>query len=375
MANVSGTSGNDFIHRTGDGRIVPVGFNEVTEVTTGNDTINGLASDDILFGDSGNDFLNGGLGADQLDGGAGDDWADYAGAASGVTASLANPAVNTGEATGDTYISIERLRGSNFNDTLIGDADLNFLRGGLGADALNGGAGFDYADYIGAAAGLTVSLANPAINTGEAAGDTYISIGGLRGSDFNDTLIGDANSNILRGGLGADVLNGGGGFNSAGYQNATAGGVTASLANSAVNTGEAAGDTYASIEGLVGSNFNDTLIGDADNNFLRGGPGADNLNGGGGFDFADYIEAETGLTANLANPATNTEEATGDTYISIEGLRGSDFNDTLIGDAGINEVRGGAAATISSPTTAAPRQSSMARPAMTQSMAAPATIT
>ena len=160
-------------------------------------------------------------------------------------------------------------------------------------------AAFDTAYYGGATAGVTASLTNPAINTGEAAGDTYISIEGLLGSDFNDTLIGDANGNNLRGGLGADVLNGGGGSDFANYSS-SASGLTASLANPSVNNGDAAGDTYISIEGLIGSAFNDTLIGDDNNNFLRGGPGADVLDGGGGSDYADYIGAAAGVTASLA---------------------------------------------------------------------------
>ena len=98
-----------------------------------------------------------------------------------------------------------------FNDTLIGDANNNELRGGSGADVLNGGGGFDFAGYQNAGVGVIASLANPASNTGDAAGDTYISIEGLRGSDFDDTLIGDANDNTLEGGAGADVLSGGAG--------------------------------------------------------------------------------------------------------------------------------------------------------------------
>ena len=139
---------------------------------------------------------------------AGFDYADYDTA---VTANLANPALNTGEAAGDTYISIEGLLGSVFNDVLIGDANNNELRGGTGADVLDGGGGFDFAGYQNAGAGVIASLANPAGNTGDAQGDTYTSIEGLRGSDFNDTLIGDGNDNILEGGLGADILNGGAG--------------------------------------------------------------------------------------------------------------------------------------------------------------------
>ena len=57
MATVNGTPGKDFIHRAGDGRIAPAGYNDITGVTTGDDTINGLAGDDIIFGDSGDDVL------------------------------------------------------------------------------------------------------------------------------------------------------------------------------------------------------------------------------------------------------------------------------------------------------------------------------
>ena len=144
-----------------------------------------------------------------MNGGGGNDYADYIDSPIGLTVSLANPAINTGIAAGDTYTSIERLRGSDFNDTLIGDANNNSLRGGLGADVLNGGDGIDFASYAGSAIGVTASFANPAVNTGEAAGDTYTSIEGLRCSDFNDTLIGDGNNNFLQGGLGADALDGG----------------------------------------------------------------------------------------------------------------------------------------------------------------------
>ena len=41
MANVVGTSGNDFIHRSGDGHTPPSGFNEIIGVTEDADNIEG----------------------------------------------------------------------------------------------------------------------------------------------------------------------------------------------------------------------------------------------------------------------------------------------------------------------------------------------
>ena len=172
-----------------------------------------------MIGDGGSNRLRGGTGADQLDGGGGFDVADYINSSTGLVVDMLNPNNDTGEAAGDTYTSIESLRGSSFNDTLRADNGGRILEGGTGGDALIGGTGFDFAAYWNSASGVTVSLADPLQNTGEAFGDTYSSIEGLIGSSSADTLIGDANNNVLRGSLGADVLNGGGGIDTADYSN------------------------------------------------------------------------------------------------------------------------------------------------------------
>ena len=144
----------------------------------------------------------------------------------------------------------------------------------MGNDTLNGGLGFDYADYRNASASVTVNLGTRT-SSGADGVDTLIGIEGARGSGFNDTLIGSAADNRLDGAGGQDSLNGGGGVDYAGYnENDARIGVRASLANPSANTGDAAGDVYVSIEGLIGSRRDDVLIGNGGANILAGGRAA-----------------------------------------------------------------------------------------------------
>ena len=123
--------------------------------------------------------------------------------------------------------------------TIIGTAGDDTLVGTSGDDTINGLAGFDIASYASAGVGVTVSLSVQGVaqNTGAAGHDTLISIEGLIGSAFNDTLgggagddflSGGAGNDILKGGLGDDTLDGGAGLNTASYSD-TLGPVTVSL--------------------------------------------------------------------------------------------------------------------------------------------------
>jgi len=203
--------------------------NDVATGNDGNDTLFGGAGNDTLSGGNGADWLSGDAGADKLDGGAGIDTASYATATKGVTASLANAAINTADAKGDTYVSIENLDGSRFadklygnalanqlsggagNDLLSGGAGTDVLTGGAGGDRLDGGSGADTASYLGATARVVASLANAAGNIGDAKGDVYVSIENLSGTAYADKLSGNAVANILSGAAGNDILSGNGG--------------------------------------------------------------------------------------------------------------------------------------------------------------------
>ena len=108
------------------------------------------------------------------------------------------------------------------------------------------------------------------------------------------------------------------------------------------NTVQAGTDTLTGFENLRGSSFNDTLTGNGLSR-LEGGPGADHIIGQPGqLDVASYEHAAAGVTVdlNLAVQAANAGEAAGDTFTSINSVRGSNFDDTITGNGNNNVFRG-----------------------------------
>src|SRR5262249_4357861 len=117
----------------------------------------------------------------------------------------------------------------------------------------------------------------------------------------------------------------------------------------ATNTGgDTQGDVLSNIENLEGSAYNDTLTGNAGDNWIYGEGGADTIDGGAGFEPASYFYSAVGVTVSLVAGAVNTGgDAQGDVLTNIEDLEGSAFNDTLTGNAGDNFIYGaGGADTI-----------------------------
>jgi Ca2+-binding RTX toxin-like protein len=300
------------------------------DLLVGFDDTNGTDGANVIEGGGGGDTMIGGLGIDTL---------SYEHANAHVTVNLINSSFNTGDAEGDVYGGFENIRGSRFDDTLVGDTGDNALEGGAGADHLYGSGGNDTASYEHASAPVVANLLNSSFNTGDAAGDVYNNIQNLRGSAFADILSGNDGDNILEGGAGADALLGGAGNDTASYEHSRS--VFVFLDGSNPGGGDAAGDTYNNIENVIGSSFADFIEGDARDNDIEGGGGADSMYGAGGIDTGSYAHAKAGVVANLADNSANTNEAQADFYNSVENLIGSSFNDTLIGDAGSNALDGG----------------------------------
>lgn len=216
--------------------------------------------------------------------------------------------------TADGAESNDILLGGTGNDTINAGLGNDFVQGGAGNDNLSGGEGDD------ALAGNE----GDDILTGGSGGDE------LYGNAGNDTLQGNDGNDYLVGGTGADAIDGGEGFDVASYENAVEG-VTVDLTSGTASDG----DTLSSIEGLTGSQFNDSLTGDANDNLLNGGSGNDTLDGGDGRDTVNFLTSAAGVEINLetGTAVTQIDETTTetDTLLNIEDAIGSLYDDTLVG--------------------------------------------
>ncbi|MCC7427462.1 MAG: hypothetical protein IT557_11185, partial [Alphaproteobacteria bacterium] len=329
---------------------------------------------DVFIGNNGGNLFYGRGGADSIDGGNGFDVAayDFDSETVGITGQLfagptpdsVNGSVVDSSGSTDTLTSIEMLIGSTANDVLtgytyVGLNDLTYVRGQAGNDTLVGnvnpyGINLVMADFDSGlvTSGVVVNLATGTATDGLGGTDTLVSIAFVRGTRLDDTLSGNDADNQFRGEEGNDFINGGAGVDTAAY-NSAPGPVSVNLALGTASDGSGGTDTLVSIENVFGSAFDDTLIGDGNANRLRGGAGADTLDGAGGDDVADYtlFNMPTGVSVNLGTGTATDGFGSTDTLISIEGVHASDYNDILIGDeednvfvprSGADTVDGGA---------------------------------
>ena len=205
-----------------------IGSSAANEVNAGggNDRVDAAAGDDEIEGGAGNDEFEGGPGTDIL---------EFNYSATGVTVDL-GAGIATGQGS-DVVSGIENLRGSIFDDVLIGDEAVNGIRGNLGSDVLDGRAGDD----------------------------------GLAGERGNDRMDGGDGDDDHRGGLGDDVHAGGAGddflVDDAGNEDSVRPVTVDLFGGFAEGHGS---DTVVAFEGVIGSNFADYLRGDSGPNALMG---------------------------------------------------------------------------------------------------------
>lgn len=335
----------------------PVSAGAMLTGTPGADALNGTAGDDVIHGGAGDDVILGdgpgayrvaldisaaltdadgseslsvtisgvpagatlSAGVDQGDGSwrlAGEDLA-------GLTLELTSPESLTLSVTA-TATEANGAQASVTRDLAVvfeNGAGNDIIAGGAGNDVMDGGAGFDLVDMSDAPVGSVVDL-----SMGSAIGDGIDKIVNFEcaiGSPFGDVLVGSDVGNVfydgagndkvygaggddtLVAGSGNDLYDGGDGFDIVDFSEAS-GPVDVDLGSGRARGGSGS-DRLVSIEGVVGSAFDDELEGDKGNDLLaagegddvlRGGRGADILTGGAGadtfvFEKSDVVSGKT----------------------------------------------------------------------------------
>jgi Ca2+-binding RTX toxin-like protein len=164
----------------------------------------------------------------------------------------------------------------------------------------------------------------------------------LTGNDGMDTLEGDAGNDLIIGGAGADSIDGGADTDTVSYSGSAAA-VAINLAAGSGSGGDAAGDTIANVENIIGSAFNDVISGNADSNDIQGAAGNDLISGLVG---GDTLSGDAGLDT-LDGGVGNDMLLGGDDNDSLIGSFGNDTmdggadNDTLAGENGFDSLLGG----------------------------------
>lgn len=312
-----GLGGNDLI----DTSAVNFPYRNVIRGGEGADTLIGGEGNDDIYGETGEDRLVGGLGNDSLKGGAGDD----------------------------------TVFGGVGNDTLDGGAD---------DDYLNGQSGWDKLVYGDLATGqrLSVDLSTHSGKVLSASGrilieeDYITNIEEVIGGDAADILIGDNEINVLHGGSGDDLLQGGA---------ETTGGLFPTSLTGDTLYGDEGDDTIYGDAGhdyLLGGVDNDSLIGGSGDDTLFGGDGDDDLDAGSGdniivggndIDLVRYtyrveVDLETGRSefwdrpdiAFPGGPIPPDVVIGNDTLTGIENVRGSFYDDSIYGNSDANWLVG-----------------------------------
>ncbi|MEM1161820.1 MAG: calcium-binding protein [Pseudomonadota bacterium] len=391
---LSGNGGNDAVSGGSAGDFIYGGVgNDNLRGDGDNDTIFGGQNDDRLFGGLGDDKLFGGLGNDVVYGGTGNDEFSYRGTdtvfaganndelqvvtGAALTAGLYDGGADTDElevlldggglnVRGLTLTSVEIL---NFDDAFddsfaevvqfTGDQAAGFqsilmdpsttvtieifmealttlnlssksitgtpviiVRGDSDAESISGSSVNDIIYGGGGADTLSGNGGNDAVFGGSVGDIIYGGVGGdrVRGAGGNDTIHGDGDNDFLFGGAGNDVIYGG------------------ANGNNPFSGDEIYGGNNDDV--LYGGTGNDSVNGDLGSDTIEGGIGGDSLDGGGGIDTLSYAGSAAGVVVNLLTRTASGGDAAGDRISNFQNLIGSNFNDTLTGEVGVNNISG-----------------------------------
>lgn len=283
----------------------------------------------------------------------------------------------------DTVRGVDALRGTETNDSMLGRNNWSYEEfwGYGGDDTINGRGGEDAVNYSHSSSAITVDLGAGTVNGGADVGaDTLRSVESVVGTQLADTYDASTFSHTSTNGTsnfspynvftplgGDDVIIGNGQtivnygsvggaltVNLSGQTSLTTMSniVTGFAADSDPNTYSAGNISASGVYFVIGGNFADRLIGggrvntfgapvdnvlsgDTSFEMFRGQGGNDTINGGTGFDRADYRQSTPMMEGIVVNLATGRVTGDGvvvgtDTLRNIESIRGTHMDDVFI---------------------------------------------
>jgi Ca2+-binding RTX toxin-like protein len=260
------------------------------------------------------------------------------------------------------FVTSSTLSGSSSVTTGISSSTFDAIIGNIGNGTVNGTAGNDVI-YGGPYATNPTNTGNDTINAG--AGDDFAFGGGgndvldggsgadnLFGGIGNDSILGGTGDDTIGGGAGNDTIAGNAGLDYLFYADSDAAvSVELTAGVAIVSGGHAQGDSITGMDGVIGSSFNDTLIGfdsastdpsDPFTNVFYGGGGDDSMIGRGG---GDLLYGGTGNDTIYGDRPGDTFTGTDNDIISggdgNDAIYGGGDADTITGDAGDDTVEGG----------------------------------
>eukprot|EP01029_Cantina_marsupialis_P016090 TRINITY_DN3571_c0_g1_i1.p1 TRINITY_DN3571_c0_g1~~TRINITY_DN3571_c0_g1_i1.p1 ORF type:complete len:5289 (+),score=1833.13 TRINITY_DN3571_c0_g1_i1:2362-15867(+) len=293
-----------------------------------NDTIWGGSGTNILSGNNGTDIIHDEEGTDTINGGNDEDTVIFKEGTQGVDVNLGLGTSTDAFGNSQTISNVENLTATSQDDILIGEDGVTNIIYGLGGNdtftvTTNEEGKSDY------------------IYGGDGNADKVILTSNLDGTagDANSNILVDPDSDSTNYDITVDMLiDNNIEFVSSGTNNSTKmydvenvdgsdkdDYIKADSENNTINSG--AGNDY--VQGLLGD---DEINAGDGNDIVEGGAGNDTLDGGANIDTLVYTNATSGVTVNLDTGLSTGTSTGNDTISNFENIVGSNSSDTLTGD-------------------------------------------